>query len=162
MWFTDRRNLLISLAALAGCGFTPAFGPGGGADVLLGAVAPDAPATRDDFALTRRLAERLGPPEAPRFRLAYTVATVASGQAITPDNATTRFSLHGTAAFRLIALGSGAELLAGKVEGFTSWSATGTTVATRAAEDDAHLRLIRILADQIVTRLLASAASLPQ
>ncbi|MBW6505933.1 MAG: hypothetical protein K0B00_04190 [Rhodobacteraceae bacterium] len=162
MWFSDRRSLLISLAALAGCGFTPAFGPGGGAGVLLGAVVPDAPATRDDFALTRRLAERLGPPEAPRFRLAYTVATAASGQAIKPDNATTRFSLHGTAAFRLIAIGSGAELLAGEVDGFTSWSASGTTVATRAAEDDAHVRLMRILADQIVTRLLADATSLPQ
>ncbi|MDP2063930.1 MAG: LPS assembly lipoprotein LptE [Phaeovulum sp.] len=162
MWFTDRRSLIVALAALAGCGFTPAFAPDGGAGVLLGAVAPDAPATRDDFALTRRLAERLGPPDAPRYRLAYTIATAASGQAITPDNATTRFSLHGTAAFRLIAIGSGAEVLASAVEGFTSWSASGTSVATRAAEDDAHLRLMRILADQIVTRLLAAAASLPQ
>lgn len=162
MWFTDRRTLLLSLAALAGCGFTPAYGPAGGASVLRGAVAPDAPASRDDFALTRRLAERLGPPEAARFRLAYEVATAASGQAITPDNDTTRFSLKGSARFRLIAIGSGAELLAGEVEGFTSWSASGTVVATRAAEDDAHLRLMRILADQIVTRLLATAASLPQ
>lgn len=161
MWFTDRRNLLISLVALAGCGFSPAYGPGGAA-VLMGAVAPDAPATRDDFALTRRLAERLGPATTPKFRLSYSVTTAAAGQAITPDNVTTRFALNGTAKFRLLAIGSDAELLAGEVKGFSSWSATGTTVATRAAEDDAHLRLMRLLADQIVTRLLAAAASLPQ
>lgn len=162
MWFTDRRAFLLSLAALAGCGFAPAYGPAGGAAALRGAVAPDAPVTRDDFALTRRLAERLGPPDAPQFRLAYSIVTEASGQAITPDNETTRFQLKGSAKFRVIEIGSRAELLAGEVESFTSWSASGTVVATSAAEEDAHLRLMRILADQIVTRLLAAAASLPR
>ena len=35
-------------------------------------------------------------------------------------------------------------------------------VATDAAEEDAHRRLMSMLADQIVTRLLAQAGSLPQ
>ena len=38
----------------------------------------------------------------------------------------------------------------------------GTTVATQSAELDAHRRLMVILADQVVTRLLASASTLPQ
>ena len=45
----------------------------------------------------------------------------------------------------------------GRVESFTSWSATGSTVAGLTAEEDARLRLMRILADQIVARLLATS-----
>ncbi len=112
MWFTDRRSFLVSLAALAGCGFTPAYGPDGGASALRGTIAPDAPATRDDFALTRRLAERLGPTEVARYRLAYTITTTSSAQAVTTDSITTRYLLQGEASYQLIDIGSGAELLA--------------------------------------------------
>ena len=161
LWF-DRRIFLISLAALVGCGFTPAYSPDGAANVLTGAVAPDAPATRDDFAFVRRLAERFGPVQSARFRLTYEISTAAAGQAITPDNVTTRFSLTGSARYRLLDAAGGAELLAGEVDNFTSWSASGSTVATLAAETDAHERLMRLMADQIATRLLAAAGTLPQ
>ena len=53
-------------------------------------------------------------------------------------------------------------LLSGNVDSFTGYSATGTTVATRAAERDAYERLMTILADQIVTRLEAGAGALPE
>lgn len=162
MWSCNRRTLLLTAVALAGCGFAPAYGPGGGAAGLLGRIAPDAPENRDDFALVRRLAERFGPAEAARYRLAYAVQTEAIGQAITPDNATTRYALTGTAGYTLHDAGTDAVLLTGQVTSFTSWSATGSTVSTLAAEEDAHRRLMRMLADQIVTRLLASAGSLPQ
>ncbi|MPL60794.1 LPS-assembly lipoprotein [Rhodobacter sp. 140A] len=160
---SDRRTfLLLAAAALAGCGFTPAYGPQGGGTKLLGRVQTDSPATRDDFALIRRLSERLGPLETAHYRLAYTVKTQALGQAITPSNATTRYSLAGTVDYTLHDIGTDAVLLTGKVASFTSWSATGTVVATDAAEEDAHRRLMSMLADQIVTRLLAQAGSLPQ
>ena len=45
----------------------------------------------------------------------------------------------------------------GTVDSFTGYSATGSTVATRAARADAEERLTTILADQIVTRLIAAA-----
>jgi len=161
---SDRRTFiaLLSAAALAGCGFTPAYGPDGGAQKLFGAVRADDPKTRDDFALVRRLSERIGPVQAPRYRLAYKVSTKALGQAITPDNATTRYSLTGSVEYTLHDVGTDAVLLTGKVNSFTSWSASGTVVATAAAEEDAHRRLMSMLGDQIVTRLLAQAGSLPQ
>jgi LPS-assembly lipoprotein len=158
----DRRTFLLLGLAMAGCGFTPAYGPGGGAATLLGGVQPDTPVTRDDFALVRRLAERLGPVDEPRYRLAYSVTTETIGQAITPDNATTRYSLPGTADFTLHDAATDAVLLTGQVSSFTSWSAAGSTVSTLTAEQDAHRRLMRMLADLIVTRLLAQAGSLPQ
>lgn len=164
MWSSDRRKflLLAGASALAGCGFTPAYGPAGGAAKLLGTVAADAPKTRDDFALVRRLSERLGPVETPRFRLAYSIGTDVLGQAITTGGATNRYSLTGQADYTLHDGGTDAVLLAGRVNSFTSWSASGTVVATAAAEEDAHRRLMRMLADQIVTRLLAQAGTLPQ
>ena len=48
----------------------------------------------------------------------------------------------------------------GRVESFTSYSATGSTVATLAADTDAATRLRQILADQIATRLIAAAPGL--
>jgi LPS-assembly lipoprotein len=148
--------------AVAGCGFSPAYGPDGEAASLLGGIQPDTPVTRDDFALVRRLAERFGPPENARYRLAYKVTTETIGQAITPDNATTRYSLTGAVDYTLHDGASDAVLLTERVSSFTSWSAAGSTVSTLTAEQDAHRRLMRMLADLIVTRLLAQAGSLPQ
>lgn len=164
MWSSDRRTLLKLAGAtlLGACGFTPAYGPQGGGAALLTGVQPDSPKTQDDFALVRRLSERLGPVEAARYRLSYKIQTDVLGQAITPDNATTRYSLTGLADYTLHDAGSDAVLLTGRVTSFTSWSATGSIVATQTAERDAHLRLMRMLADQIVTRLLAQAGSLPK
>jgi LPS-assembly lipoprotein len=54
----------------------------------------------------------------------------------------------------------GNRLTEGVAQSFTAWSATGTTVAGLSAEEDAAYRLMRILADQIVTRLVASVGSL--
>lgn len=157
-----RRAFFAGALALAACGFTPAYGPNGGATALLNSVATQAPVSRDDYALTMRIADRLGPVTTPRYRLDYTITTEATGQAITPDNATTRYSLSGTASYTLTNVASDAVLLTGEVSSFTSWSASGSTVATQTAEDDAHARLMVILADQIITRLIATAASLPK
>lgn len=167
MWSSDRRNFiglvgaLAGAAALAGCGFTPAYAPGNGGAKLLGSIEPDAPKTRDDFALIRRLSERLNPVQAARYRLAYNISTDRLGQAITPSGATTRYSLTGTVDYTLHEIGTNAVLLSGSVNSFTSWSATGSVVASAAAEDDAHKRLMQMLADQVITRLLAQASTLP-
>ena len=62
----------------------------------------------------------------------------------------------------LTEIASGRTVARGQVSSFTSYSTTGTTIATLAAEQDAHKRLARLLADQVVTRLLAlDPATLP-
>ena len=47
-------------------------------------------------------------------------------------------------------------MTSGTVNNFTAYSATGSTVATLAAERDALERLMVILGDQITTRLFAA------
>lgn len=154
----NRRTLLALLAApLAACTFTPAYAPGGPAAALQGAVRVDDPSDKNAFDLVERLEERLGRPQAARYQLAYTITTDSIGVGITPDNATTRFNLTGKVEWSLTDP-AGGRVTGGHVENFTSYSATGSTVAGLAAEEDAALRLMRILADQIVTTLIATSA----
>lgn len=164
MWSPDRlgrRAAILGALAVSACGLTPVYGPGGGGGRLFGKVRPRDPDTFEDFVFNQRLGERLGPDEAGSFDLDYQLKIGIVPQAITPDEVTTRYSLNGTAAFALKAP-SGLVLTTGRVSSFTSYSTTGTTIATLTAEADARERLARMLADQVTTRLLAAAKSLPE
>ena len=151
------RRSILALFALGGCGFTPALGPSGAAAGLQGAIRADNPDSKNAFDLVERLEERIGRPETARFDLGYVITTKAIGVGITPDNAITRYNLTGQVDWTLTERSSGARVAGGRVENFTSYSATGSTVAGLAAEEDAAFRLMRILADQIVSRLIASS-----
>ena len=159
---SDRRLFLLGLAALplAACGFTPAYGPQGGATALRGRIAVQAPVTREDFDFTARVESRLGRTQAAAYDLAYTLSATRESGGITATNVTTRYTLKGTATFSLTERATGTRVAGGTVKGFTSWSATGTTVAGLAAEDDAARRLSVLLADQVITRLIAAAPTL--
>jgi LPS-assembly lipoprotein len=109
------------------------------------------------FAFAGHLTDRLGPAPAPRWRLDYTLVTETEAGAITPDQEIQRYTLAGAAAWRLTELATGTVAAQGAADGFAAYSAIGTTVATRAAERDARDRLARILADEVVTQLLAEA-----
>jgi LPS-assembly lipoprotein len=150
-----RRAVLFGM--LAGCGFTPSLGPGGAAEGLQGAIRVNDPGNKNAFDLVERLEERIGRPATARFDLGYTITTGAIGVGITPDNAITRYNLTGRVDWTLTERATGTRVAGGRVNSFTSYSATGSTVAGLAAEEDAAFRLMRILADQIVSRLIASA-----
>jgi LPS-assembly lipoprotein len=149
MWSSRRLFLLL---ALAGCGFTPAYGVKSPARALLDQVQVQAPKTRDDFDFVAALEAQMGRASAPRFDLAYTITTTQAGVGITVDGATTRYTLTGTADYTLTA--DGQRVTGGKVTDFTAFSATGSTVAGLTASADAHRRLMQALADQVVRRLV--------
>ena len=156
---SDRRNFLFLMAALsvAACGFTPAYGPGGAAAGLQGRIRVDDPSNKNGFDLVERLEERLGRPEAAVYALSFKIVTKPIGVGITPENAITRYNLTGSVDWGLTDTATGTRLTGGRVNSFTSYSATGSTVAGLAAEQDAAMRLMRLLADQIVTRLIATS-----
>lgn len=157
----DRRMFLLGAACLGGCGFTPAYGPGGGATRLQGAIRMDAPATRPAYLLTRHLEDRLGRGTGARYGLSYAIDLNDSPIAISPNNVTTRYNVLGQVTYALRDLETGQVLTSGKVDSFTAYSTLGTTVATQAAEKDARARLMTLLGDKIVTRLIAASATLP-
>lgn len=156
---SDRRRFLKLLAALplAACGFTPAYAPGGPAAGLRGAVLPDDPTDKNGFDLVGEVESRLGRATSPRYGLAYHIATSTTGLAITTSGAVTRYDLIGNADYVLRDLATGKTLAQGHVNSFVSYSAAGTTVSTLTDEEAANSRLMTILADQIVDRLIATA-----
>lgn len=155
---TRRAALLGGLMALSACGFAPAYGTNGVANALLEQVLVTGPDTVAGFRLRTRLEDRLGQPSgAARYQLTTSLRISQEGAAISTDGDTTRFSLVGTAAYQLIDIATGAEIATGDVDSFTAYSTTGSTVAAATAREDAVDRLAVILADLIVTRLIASA-----
>ena len=160
----NRRKLLTASLplALAACGFAPAYGPNGPARGLQGRISAADPSSKDGFDLVERLEERLGRPQAALYDLTYTIRTKPVGVGITPDNDITRYNLTGEVDWTVTERSSGARVAGGTVSSFTSYSATGSTVAGLAAQEDAAYRLMRVLADQIVARILASSASFAQ
>lgn len=158
----NRRSFLLMPLALAACGFTPAYGPGGPAKGLQGRIRAADPTDKDGFDLVERLEERFGRPQAPLYDLAYTIRTEPVGVGITTDNAITRYNLTGEIDWTLTARDSGARVAGGTVSSFTSWSATGSTVAGLSAKEDAAFRLMRLLADQIVARIIGASARFAQ
>ena len=160
MSLSDRRAFLGASGAfaLSACGFTPAYGPGGPASGLLDRVTVDAPADKDAFDLVERLEERLGRTNAAAFRLSYRIDTEVEGQAIAQDNRINRYQVLGSVAFTLHDAATGEALTSGRVSSFTAYSAFGTALAAAASEADARTRLMRILADKLVTQLIATSA----
>ncbi len=156
-----RRAALLGLLALAGCGFTPAFGTGGASTPLRNAVSVTSPDTVAGFRLRSRLTDRLGATTVPKYLLNVTLRTEQTAAAITTEGDTTRINLRGFANWTL-ADNDGGVLLQGDTQSFTSYSATGSTVATQVAATDAQARLSIALADLIVADLKATAGDLPR
>ncbi len=163
---SDRRTFLkgavatATVAGLAGCGFSPAHAPGGAASRLRNAVSVIEPDGRADYLMTRELEDRLGRASVPRYDLIYAMELTKLPVAITNSNIATRYNLTGEATYALRDRETGAVVVSGKVENFNSFSAAGSTVAVQAAERAAEDRLVTILADQMVARLIAGAAGL--
>ena len=152
-----RRTALLSLLVLAGCGFTPVYGtgPGGQASTLRGRIDVAVPEDEEGFALVKRLEDRLGLPQAADLSLTAQIRISEEAVGFLPDGEISRFNVIGLVDWRLAQLGDGRAVASGAERSFTSYSATSTTVATTFAQRDARRRLMVILADRIVTDLLA-------
>lgn len=148
-----RRLVLLGFLALAGCGFSPVYGPGGVGEVWQNAVTVTAPDSVFGFRIAGRLNDVLGEPSAVRFALDVAPQIESDSATVTEDGDITRINLTGNATWVLTDL-SGTQIADGLVQTFTGYSATGSTVATQAAESDAERRLAIALADLIVQQLL--------
>ena len=151
----NRRFVVLAPLALAACGFQPAFAPGQTGATLRNRVLVDAPKDQNGYLLAREVEERLGRGNNAAFALALTVITYEAPLAVDRAGNTGRFHLLGRVDYALRDLNSGQIVGSDIIENFVGYSATGTTVVTLAGKRDARERLMNILADQVVTRLLA-------
>jgi LPS-assembly lipoprotein len=149
---------LLGILGLAGCGFAPIYGDGA---AVQGAFAVETGDSVLGFRLRTRLEDRLGQPASPQFTIKATLDASERAAAITEDGDTSRLNVVGTANWSLTDLTTNQQIATGTVEAFTSYSATGSTVATQTAKDDARARLAVMLADMIVTRVLVVTPGRP-
>ena len=153
----NRRSLLALPFALAACGFSPVYGPDGSGSKLRGQVFVQEPSTQAGYLLTRHLETRLGRGATEqRYALDINISTEEDGLAVNTAGDITRFNLVGRVEYALRDTTAGTIVTSGRVENFTAYSATGTTVASLAAERNAVERLMVILGDQITARLFAA------
>lgn len=145
---------------LAACGFTPVHGPNGQGGALRGTILADAPDDRAGYAFVAQFEDRLGRAEAPRWALGYRISTRRNAIGVSPENVITRYNIIGTLIWSIRPIGGDEPLMTGTLENFTSYSATGTTIATVTARRDAEDRLMILLADDLVTRLYARVGEL--
>ena len=157
MTLMDRRSVLIALPCLAACGFEPVYGPGGSAEALRGRITFDPPRDSEGFALVRALEDRLGRPDTPEYLFTADIRVSEDELGITPADEITRYNVLGQVTFRVVDA-TGDQVTGGTVDSFTAYSGTGTPVSTRVAREDARDRLMVILADKIVARLLSTSA----
>lgn len=156
----NRRFLLLSLPALAACGFEPVYGTDGSAEGLRGSIIVDAPTTRNSFDLVAHLEERLGRPQAPAYAMSVTLSVEEKGLAISGSNDITRYNVLGKAVYALRDLETGKQVYKGVVDTFTAYSASTQPVSTLTAERDAKSRLMRALANKITSDLLINSGKL--
>ncbi len=157
----NRRTLLILPFALAACGFTPVYAPGGTAAALRGQVTVQDPVDREGFLLVQELETRLGRGSG-KYGLAFQIALSEPGLGLTPTGDTSRFNLVGTVNYQLFDFATQEVIFQNSTSNFTGYSATGDTVETLAAQRDARERLMVILADQITAELYAQVKLPPQ
>ncbi len=155
----SRRAAALGLLALGGCGFAPVYGDG---SALRGLVTFQTDETVAGYRLRERLEQRLGVTQNARYELRVALSQNSQPAAITAAGDTVRFNVVGRADWSLRAIATGQIAAEGKSESFTSYAATGTTVATQAARTDATARLSVALADMIVSRLLILSNDLSQ
>jgi LPS-assembly lipoprotein len=153
----DRRTLIAALAALplAGCNFRPVYGPGGSGEVIRNRIRVAAPDTRIEFELVARLEDRLGFGSA--YDLSYDLAISERDIAIDGANNIDRVNIVGALSYAVRAAGTDRVVDAGELSTFTSYATTASPVATASARRDAEDRLAVVLADQLVSQLIATA-----
>jgi LPS-assembly lipoprotein len=161
MLLFDRRTFLLSAAALAGCGFQPAYGPKGSASALRGTVQVESSGTRDSYTMAHALEDIFAQPVDPKYLLTVSTETDENAVGITPDQEITRYHVTGVAAFTLVNIKDGQTAASGEARSFTAYSATGSTVSSVTATRDAYGRLMSILADQISAQIHAKLTVTP-
>ena len=149
--------LILPLLALTACGFTPVYGTNGNANILLNSVLVQEPKNREGYSLTKQIEKRLGRATDPRFNLEVTVTTSEAALNVDTTGNINRYNVLGLVEYTLRDTQTGQIAASGRVDSFTGYSASGTTVSAQAAKEDAQERLMIILADLLISNLIATS-----
>lgn len=147
-----RVFLSVALSAfLSACGFSPAYGPTGTAAKLRESVSVRVPGSGAEFDFVSRMETRIGRSGSPRYELNYTLTSLGVGS----DAAYTRLSYRGMVTWSLTDVATQTRVAGGQIKGVVSRSSTASSIASYSAEIDVNRRMAIMLADKLVTRLVA-------
>lgn len=132
----------------------------GAAAGLLGRIALPEADDRFSYYLNRTLAERLGTPRAPDFRLEVASRLERDRLAITEDDAVTRISLTAIADWALYRAEDTKPVISGQAVSDSGYNSTASLFATREVRRDVERRLARDLGERIALKILARADGL--
>ena len=149
--------LILPFLALTACGFTPVYGTNSNASVLLNSVLVQEPKNREGYSLTKQIEKRLGRATDPRFNLGVSVTTSEAALNVDSTGNINRYNVLGLIEYTLRDTQTGQIAASGRVDSFTGYSASGTTVSAQAAKEDAQERLMIILADLLISNLIATS-----
>jgi len=149
---------VMPLPALSGCGWTPLY-----ADIAAGPASEELRAIRVD-PISERIGQRLeialrnslnptGEPSSERYRLRTTLASYLSNLGIQSQGLATLGKLDISATYYLVDVQSGSILLANTVHVANSFDLNPNQYSTVVGEDDAAVRSVAELDQEIVTRL---------
>ena len=138
--------IFLMLTGLAACGFTPVYGTGSKTGQILSDIEVAAPNSREEYLLVRDLEEQLGRNPTAAHILRYNLALSEQGLAITGAS---RSHVIGQVSYQLVSKSTGETIASGAVESFTAFLTKDNLSV--AAQRDASERLMKILANKIVT-----------
>jgi LPS-assembly lipoprotein len=111
--------------------------------------------TSNEFRLNRYLASRLGKSDDAELLLKYELFTETKRSALSFDGKAFRIRIHGEVKFSLIQNGKNTILLTSSVRDSAAYSDAILAVTDEASERDAYTRLMVLLGDRIVDKLLS-------
>lgn len=140
---------------LSGCVFVPVYAPEGTHIEIREKIKPVDPVNKNDFNFTERFENRLGVAAVPVYMLEYHITTKSKNLYIALDNGLTRFQVVGDVTWSLIRIKDGVVVESGRTSSFSGFSTLQYSIGEILSEDDASFRLMTILADQVVSQIIA-------
>ena len=158
MWSSKTVAVLLLVGVVAGCGFRPMYGKHSTAPVSqeLSLVHIETIEDRQGQLLRNRLLTLLNPtgsPAKPRYGLKVDLSESISNQFKREDETITNVDFRLKASFSLRDLRTGSTLLSGQSSAVSAYDLVAAEAYKLAAEEDARRKTVRLLADDIKTRV---------
>ena len=145
----------VMSTSLSSCGFTPVYGENSSAREVLENLTFEDPNSRIEQLFLKAVEQRLPPPANPKYQVEYRI--VLSYQGLDQVGAS-RVLVFGQVVSEFVDLNTSAVKFASSVDGFTSY--TYSSEFAEFQKQDAEERLMQILADKFITRLMIQSQKL--
>ena len=154
--------VVVVVAALGGCGFTPLYARPGVAGGITH-IEVIAPKGREGYLLRQNLDDDFGHAqgEAPVYRLEITMNTARRAHGLTANDTAQRYELDLKVSYNLVEIASGKVAHTGAVISDISYDSTDQPYAGIAARQDVQNRLASDVAQKIEIQVASWLASQP-